>query len=160
MNSITFKFLLCFCVVSAYAEESATQTSWSGGSGVVGPVISWGEQFFQSSAIQYSSNPGNLVVVPQSMELISSSFTSPRSIFPYDIDEDGDIDIVASGYNDDAISWFENSDGLGTSWISHEIGIYFNGANSVFMQDIDNDNDMDVIGSAYQDDEIAWWENC
>jgi len=33
------------------------------------------------------------------------------------------------------------------------------GACSVYSEDIDGDGDMDVLGAANDDDEIAWWEN-
>ncbi|MEE4355026.1 MAG: FG-GAP-like repeat-containing protein [Desulfococcaceae bacterium] len=39
------------------------------------------------------------------------------------------------------------------------IGAGFDGAESVFAADVDGDGDMDVLGAAYDADEIAWWEN-
>jgi len=42
---------------------------------------------------------------------------------------------------------------------SHIISQNFDGASSVFAADIDSDGDMDVLGSARDANEIAWWEN-
>ncbi|MDP8209095.1 MAG: T9SS type A sorting domain-containing protein [Candidatus Electryonea clarkiae] len=41
----------------------------------------------------------------------------------------------------------------------HNIVSTFNGASSVLAIDIDSDGDIDIVGSAYVDDEIKWWEN-
>ena len=35
----------------------------------------------------------------------------------------------------------------------------FDGTSSVFASDMDGDGDMDVLGAAFLDDAIAWWEN-
>ena len=52
-----------------------------------------------------------------------------------------------------------NSDGLGTSWIEYIISDKFSWCSSVYSEDIDGDDDMDVIGASRTDDAIIWWEN-
>jgi len=44
-------------------------------------------------------------------------------------------------------------------FIEHTIEDNFNGANSVYAIDMDGDNDVDVLGAAFEEDNIAWWEN-
>jgi hypothetical protein len=45
------------------------------------------------------------------------------------------------------------------NWTKHIIDGNFDGADKVFAIDIDGDEDIDVLGTAWHDDEIAWWEN-
>ncbi len=41
----------------------------------------------------------------------------------------------------------------------HIIRENFKQTMSVYAIDMDNDSDMDVLGAAWQDNTIAWWEN-
>jgi len=45
------------------------------------------------------------------------------------------------------------------TFTEHTITDSFDGARSVYATDVDGDGDVDVLGAAYSDDEIAWWEN-
>lgn len=88
----------------------------------------------------------------------------PGGISPHgigDMDNDGDIDIVRSDV------WYENVSGDGSKWEVHRtIGfVHSQGAFArsarVFVVDMDNDGDMDVIQaeSNNEDGRIAWHEN-
>jgi len=44
-------------------------------------------------------------------------------------------------------------------WTKHTIAPNFVGAQSVYAIDMEPDGDIDVVGAAYEDCEIAWWEN-
>lgn len=90
---------------------------------------------------------------------IEGSFYGAQSVFGADIDGDGDLDVFAAASYLDDISWWENTDGLGTEWTKHCVTDLFNGASRVFVADMDNDGDLDVIGSAIYADEVTWWEN-
>jgi len=91
--------------------------------------------------------------------IVDADFNNPTHVFAEDIDGDGDIDILGAARWDHDITWWENQDGSGINWIEHTIAGDFAGANCVFSIDMDNDGDMDVLGSATDDDCIAWWEN-
>jgi hypothetical protein len=71
-------------------------------------------------------------------------------VFPIDLDEDGDIDLVSGG------KWFENTDGLGESWVEHWIGT---SGSSMSIADIDNDSDSDVVMTYLYCNWIRWYEN-
>lgn len=43
-----------------------------------------------------------------SKKIISTEVQSPRSVIAADIDNDGDMDVIASSQNDDKIAWYEN----------------------------------------------------
>jgi hypothetical protein len=75
-----------------------------------------------------------------------------------DIDADGDQDIV--GRWDDSVSWLENQDGLGTTWITHTIDSELS-YGPLACSDFDGDNDLDIacaVESSY-DYMLLWWEN-
>lgn len=76
-----------------------------------------------------------------------------------DVDGDGDQDILgACDWNHD-ITWWENANGAGTSWIERTVDGSFNGAIAVFGADMDGDGDLDLVGAANIAAEVAWWEN-
>ncbi|MCK5035111.1 MAG: T9SS type A sorting domain-containing protein, partial [Candidatus Sabulitectum sp.] len=55
------------------------------------------------------------------------------------------------------ITWWENIGGAGTVWVEHTVDGAFNGAWSVYAADIDGDGNMDVLGAAFADHDITWW---
>lgn len=91
--------------------------------------------------------------------VIDGNVENPKCVYSADVDGDSDKDVIGAVWVGDAISWWENENGIGTSWIEHTIDDTFDGANWVYPDDIDGDDDMDVIGAAVYDDEITWWEN-
>jgi PKD repeat protein len=105
------------------------------------------------------------------------------SLYPADIDGDGDIDVLGVGSNYDFkltppeptssyIAWWENIDGLGTSWEEHtvETDTSYNRASAAWVADVDSDGDLDVLAAVPNYDYtipstpipaggyIAWWE--
>jgi len=83
-----------------------------------------------------------------------------------DIDSDGDMDILASRSgqestnSDDAIIWYENTDGQGAFSNEQVITTTAISPSSIDANDLDGDGDMDVIsGSSSSDYKIAWYEN-
>lgn len=83
-----------------------------------------------------------------------------RCIVSVDMDKDGDIDIVVSQCGSASVSWFENTDGSGSSWILHQIGTDDQHPYTIYVEDIDGDNDLDVAGALYyHENDIVWWEN-
>ncbi len=90
---------------------------------------------------------------------VDISIDGARSVSTADIDGDGDADVLGAALYDDEISWWENVDGTGESWIKHVLHADYDGAYSVHAADIDGDGDADALGAAFYDDEIFWWEN-
>ena len=80
-------------------------------------------------------------------------------LHPADLDGDGDMDIMSASISNDTVSWYENTDGLGTFGPQIIISNEVDGASAVFAADIDNDNDMDVLSVSRYDNKVAWYEN-
>jgi len=90
---------------------------------------------------------------------IATSADAATSVFVADMDNDGDMDIVSASISDDAIAWYENNGAADPSWTAADIATSADGAQSVFVADMDNDGDMDIVSASYHDDAIAWYEN-
>ena len=90
------------------------------------------------------------------MERVTTNANRPYSVFAIDIDNDGDIDLCASG--DGFVAWYENDGGSPPSWTTHKVTTSADGANSVFAIDVDNDGNIDVCSASYIGtiDDIAW----
>ena len=86
-------------------------------------------------------------------------FTGANSVYATDVDGDGDLDVLGAADIVDDITWWENANGAGTSWTEHTVDGSFDGARSVYAADLDDDGDMDILGTAYNADDITWWEN-
>ena len=82
-----------------------------------------------------------------------------ESVFAADMDGDGDMDIVSASYSDDTIAWYENNGATDPSCSAANIATSADGATSVFVADMDNDGDMDIVSASFNDDAIAWYEN-
>ena len=90
---------------------------------------------------------------------IATSADGANSVFVADMDNDGDMDIVSASGADDAISWYENNGAADPSWSASDIATSADNAMSVFVADMDNDGDMDIVSASYNDDAIKWYEN-
>ena len=80
-------------------------------------------------------------------------------LFVADMDNDGDMDIVSASAADNTIAWYENDGAANPSWTAADIATSAQAAFSVFVADMDNDGDMDILSASRDDDAIAWYEN-
>ena len=97
-------------------------------------------------------------------QTIDGDFDGARDIYPIDLDSDGDIDVLGAAELANDICWWENDgtdtgEGSANTFTKHTIDSSFGGAKSVYAIDLDDDGDIDVLGSAGTGDEFAWWEN-
>jgi hypothetical protein len=90
---------------------------------------------------------------------VDLAFAGVGSVRAADLDGDDDLDVLASGYSGDAISWWENTASDASAWTVHAIDAAFDGAQWVDTADVDDDGDLDVLGAASNDNAITWWEN-
>ncbi|MEM0517891.1 T9SS type A sorting domain-containing protein [Aequorivita flava] len=92
-------------------------------------------------------------------QLITLNADHPSSIYAVDVDGDGDNDVLAAALEGDMITWYENTDGLGTFGPQQIISTETDYATSVYASDLDGDGDMDVLSASSADDKVAWYEN-
>jgi hypothetical protein len=94
-----------------------------------------------------------------SEHVVDGSFDGTWTVRAADLDLDGDLDVLGAAWNGDQMAWWENTAGDGTAWTEHMIDSYFDSARWVHVADVDGDTDLDVLGAAYDADDITWWEN-
>lgn len=94
-------------------------------------------------------------------EVITNTLLDAWTVYADDLDNDGDMDVLATSVETfgGEVVWFENLDGAGSFSTKQTISTEVQSPRSVIAADLDNDGDMDVIGSSQNDDKIAWYEN-
>lgn len=150
--------LLLLLIVPAANTDTKEQTDWSGGPGEYGPDINFGNEFYLSSDVDWCSI-GDLSLSTCIRNLVENNLDGASSVYSADLDGDGDTDVMATGYFDDAVIWWENTDGVGTTWTEHAINLNYDGATCICSEDINGDGDMDVIAAALWDDAVTLWLN-
>jgi hypothetical protein len=76
-----------------------------------------------------------------------------------DFDQDGDLDIIASGSGGNSVSCYINTAGDGSSWTTHEVSTSVAGAERSVAADVDNDGDLDIVTAGEGVDAVIWHEN-
>jgi hypothetical protein len=73
-----------------------------------------------------------------------------------DLDEDGDMDVLAAAQDNNLIAWFDNdgSDSFTKRTLAEGLQSIF----GVKAIDVDNDNDFDVIGGNHMRGTVYWYE--
>lgn len=167
MFKIMLLLIISMTIGSITIAQTAVQTDWSGGPGISGPVLNWGNTFDMENGVDWYSSSGelNLDFSPPMEHLITGGYVRVNHALPVDMDGDGDKDVLAAAgqysppyFFSGSIYWWENTDGYGTSWVSHVVDNSYPSAPSICSADLDGDGDTDVIGAASGND-LAWWEN-
>src|SRR5690554_3242617 len=78
---------------------------------------------------------------------------------PVHLDNDGDIDVLASAYFSGEIVWYENLDGQG-NFSARKVVDIIPKTFSVIAADVDSDGDLDIIGVSRENGHgLFWFEN-
>ncbi len=92
--------------------------------------------------------------------LVTNEFDGAIEAYPVDFDIDGDMDILGVSIRDNQLAWWENSvESDNLTFTKHIIADDVIGASWIRATDMDLDGDLDIIATAYEADELAWWEN-
>ncbi len=92
-------------------------------------------------------------------KIISNSVNAIMYIYAADLDNDNDNDVLSASTGDNKIAWYENMDGNGNFGSQQIITNSANGAWSLYVSDLDNDGDVDVLSASTADNRISWYEN-
>ncbi len=115
---------------------------------------------FDSRVMLHINNGNGTSFTSNTTTIISTAYSTPRSIKSADIDLDGDVDVVVA-YNAGVIAWFEN---LGDGLFNSTPNAFPTGLGSIGLlldvADIDNDGDIDILsGSVDQNRPIFYTNN-
>ncbi len=92
-------------------------------------------------------------------QIISTNTEKPYLSIPFDIDNDGFMDVLTASEQTYKMSWYRNLDGLGNfgpEIIINETPIYYL---SVDFVDLDNDGDKDILYIKNNPRQLSWLEN-
>ena len=107
----------------------------------------------------YQCFPFGEAVSFSSENFIDENFKPATSVFAADMDQDGDMDVIASSASYNTIAWWEDTRGDSERWEKHIVTNMFQGARSVSTVDLDGDGDLDILAAAETTHEVTWWEN-
>ncbi|MCB1059416.1 MAG: VCBS repeat-containing protein [Calditrichaeota bacterium] len=93
--------------------------------------------------------------IPFGVVTVTTDLYGCMSAVPADLDDDGDMDVVACGMFADKVMWYENMGGW--QFVPHVIVENWDGARSVAVGDLDNDGDLDIAAVAQFADQLVWF---
>ncbi len=105
----------------------------------------------------WQNNGGN--PIQWTKYVIRSGYDFAHEVYAYDLDMDGDMDVLGASSLDDLISWWRNDGGNPINWTEQTIGASCDNAKSVRVADLDDDGDNDVVGASLFDNRVIWWRN-
>jgi len=113
---------------------------------------------FTDKIIWYKNDNGTGIISNENLITETTEFI--RSLISFDIDNDGDLDIVAaSQLGTDRIISFENLDGLGNFGSEQIVTTNISGTSNIGFADIDNDGLNDLLSASITDGKFAWYKN-
>jgi len=76
-----------------------------------------------------------------------------------DLNGDGAADLMGAAADPGMVAVWLSDGGTPIAWSRQTIDDAFGGARSLVPADLDADGDIDLIGTALEDDDICWWRN-
>ena len=93
--------------------------------------------------------------------VITDTALNAGSVSAFDMDRDGDLDVVYAAFGGDKVAWVENGLGSPSGSFGSEIVISDSlaGPISIFPTDLDGDTYPDILVASISDDSISWFRN-
>jgi len=79
--------------------------------------------------------------------VVKSGFPGAKCICVIDLDQDGDLDIIGGADTGDQIAWWENLNGVGTSWAEEVVASSVEGVYRVDAVDLNGDDTLDIVAA-------------
>lgn len=92
-------------------------------------------------------------------KIIGSNFDEPKGVAAGDMDGDGDPDVVGLSEDDGVRWWARSGSAPNFVWTQHVVDGSFDGEEDVALGDLDLDGRLDIVATAEDDDDVAWWRN-
>lgn len=90
---------------------------------------------------------------------VSLDVAGGHDVVGADLDSDGDLDLVVPASEDDELMWFRNDGGEPVQWVRHVVASGWDYPCKAAVADLDDDGDLDLVATAWQAEEVAWWRN-
>ncbi len=97
-----------------------------------------------------------------SKQVISNNVGGASAIVAGDFDGDQRVDVAATGWNDDSVSWWHNAVIGGTEpAFGHQqyLSQQTPGASDIQAGDLDGDGSLDLVVAAERIDQVSWYRN-
>ena len=93
--------------------------------------------------------------------MIAARFSHGFEAVAGDLDGDGDVDAVATGWTPEGrIAWFENPGDPSGDWERHDLKENWSNAVTVLLADFNQDGRLDIAACAERGaNEVRWWRN-
>jgi hypothetical protein len=124
-----------------------------------------GGAFWGGDDVSWWQNDGTPLDGGWTKNGIQSSYAGANSVELVDLDDDGDLDVLAAAWGpnannstDDKISWWKNI-GSGNFGSENVIVSNFWNARNANGIDMDGDGDVDIVGAADESNTVSWFEN-
>ena len=112
-----------------------------------------------SGKVEWYENDGTPFSGAWSHHTISSAFGG-ETVRAGDLDNDGDLEVIAASFGGDKLAYWENLGGgsfSGTFVIG--FGRELNGISDIDIGDLDGDGDLDIVTANDVARTMSWWEN-
>jgi len=97
--------------------------------------------------------------MPWRRRLVAAGLVHPVGLSLADVDRDGRLDILGGAGESGHVDWWRNGGGEPIAWSRYPVDSGFRGAHDIAAADLDGDGDTDLVGAAWEDDQIAWWRH-
>ena len=106
-----------------------------------------------TSSVSWFENGGDLALF-SSEQTIRIDTVGGRDIEPWDVDSDGDIDLVVAVWHGKGIVWYDNVDARGSFTRQHRISL--DASLNIGIVDVDGDAQLDLVSQSV--DALTWFE--